>query len=153
MKNDEITDRFYKESVKGLNEFILKDKNLWYTYVSHLPLQLQVIYTIIVFHQQVFNGGLHQYFFNSYGQFAYLTVANLKLIKAYKTAGILEKAINQVNIDHYSIDEFREMIFKRKLDRIANFDEDLSEKLNILDNEYDSMDEDLEQLLVDYLQT
>lgn len=91
-KNQEITDKYYKEAVKDLNDVVLQDKDLWYSYILHLPIHLQVTYTIIVFHQQVFNGGFHQYFFNSYGQFAYLTVDHLKLIKAFKTAEILEKA-------------------------------------------------------------
>jgi hypothetical protein len=95
MRNEEITDKYYKEAVTGLNETILNDKDLWYSYVINLPLYLQIVYTIVVFHQQVFNGGLHQYFFNSYGQFAYLTVEHLKLIKAFKTSNILERAINK----------------------------------------------------------
>ncbi len=152
MKKDEITDKYYKEAVAGLNEVILQDKDLWYSYVINLPIKLQIVYTTIIFHQQVFNGGLHQYFFNSYGQFAYLTVDHLKLIKAYKTAEILEKALSEVNFKQYSIDEFREKVFNRELDRIVNFDEALSEFLDKLDNEYDSLDEDLEQLLLDYLE-
>jgi len=152
MKNQEITDRYYKEAVKGLNEVILHDKNLWYSHVTYLPIHLQVVYTIIVFHQQVFNGGLHQYFFNSYGQFAYLTVNNLRLVKAFKAANILEKALNQVNIEQYSISEFREKVFNRKLSPIVNFNEELSDFLDVLDDDYDSLDENLEQLLVDYLE-
>jgi hypothetical protein len=74
MRNEEITDKYYKEAVTGLNETILNDIDLWYSYVINLPPHLQIVYTIVVFHQQVFSGGLHQYFFNSYGQFAYLTV-------------------------------------------------------------------------------
>jgi len=33
---------------------------------------------------------LHQYFFNAYGQFGYLTVEHLKLIEAFKASNILE---------------------------------------------------------------
>ncbi|MGS2765243.1 DMP19 family protein [Sinomicrobium sp. M5D2P9] len=153
MRNGEITDKYYKEVVTGLNETILNDKDLWYSYVINLPLHLQIVYTIVVFHQQVFNGGLHQYFFNSYGQFAYLTVEQLKLIKAFKTSSILERAIREVNIENFSIDEFRAKIFNREIDRIVDFDEKLSEFLELLDNEYDDLDEDLEQLLVDYLES
>lgn len=153
MRNEEITDKYYKEAVAGLNETILKDKDLWYSYIINLPLHLQIIYTIVVFHQQVFNGGFHQYFFNSYGQFAYLTVEHLKLIKAFKTLSILERAISQVNIEELSINEFRAKIFSRELNRIADFDEELCDFLELLDNEYDNLDEDLEQLLVDYLES
>jgi hypothetical protein len=153
MRNKEITDKYYKEAVTGLNETILNDKDLWYSYVINLALHLQIVYTIVVFHQQVFNGGFHQYFFNSYGQFSYLTVEHLKLIKAFKTSSILERAISEVNIENFSIDEFRAKIFNREIDRIADFDERLSEFLELLDNEYDDLNEDLEQLLVDYLES
>jgi len=153
MRNEEITDKHYKEAVTGLNETILNDIDLWYSYVINLPPHLQIVYTIVVFHQQVFNGGLHQYFFNSYGQFAYLTVEHLKLIKAFKTSNILERAISQVNIIELSKNEFRAKIFSRELDRIADFDEELCDFLELLDNEYDDLDENLEQLLVDYLES
>lgn len=151
MKNEEITDDYYKKAVKDLNETILEDKDLWYSHIINLPEPLEITYTVVVFHQQVFNGGFHQYFFNAYGQFAYLTVDNLRLIKAFKAADILERAITHVNIEKFSLDEFRAKIFERELSRIADFDEDLSDILEKLDDEYYDLDEDLEQLLVDYL--
>ncbi|MDQ1162556.1 hypothetical protein QE422_002924 [Chryseobacterium sp. SORGH_AS 447] len=151
MKNEEITCKYYADSVKGLNTKIINDKDLWYKYVIDLPQNLQVTYTIIIFHEQVFNGGLHQYFFNSYGQFAYLTIENLKLIKASKAAKILKKALELVNIEQYDIDEFRTRIFNRRLDKITDFDDELFDSLEKLDDEYYDLDEDLEQLLVDYL--
>lgn len=153
MRNEEITDKYYKEAVTELNETILNDKDLWYSYVINLRLHLQIVYTIVVFHQQVFNGGLHQYFFNSYGQFAYLTVEHLKLIKAFKTSNILERAIGQINIEELSVNEFRAKVFSRELDRIVDFDEELRDFLELLDKEYDNLSEDLEQLLVDYLES
>lgn len=134
MRNEETIDKCYKEAVKGLNEITLQDKDLWYSYVINLPLHLQVAYTIIVFHQQVFNGGLHQFFFNAYGQFAYVTIEHLKLIKAFKTSNFLERGVRQINMDKFNIDEFREKIFNRTLDRIADFDEKLSETLELLDD-------------------
>lgn len=153
MRNEEITDKYYKEAVTGLNETILNDKDFWYNYVVNLPLHLQVVYTIVVFHQQVFNGGLHQYFFNSYGQFAHLTVEHLKLIRAFKVSNILDKSIHEVNIEELNVNEFRAKVFNRELGRVADFDEKLCDSLEILDNEYDDLNEDLEQLLVDYLQS
>jgi len=153
MRNEEITDKYYKEAVTRLNEIILNDKDLWYSYVINLPLHLQIVYTIVVFHHQVFNGGLHQYFFNSYGQFAYLTVEHLKLIKAFKTSNILERAIQEVNIEELNVNEFRANVFNRELDKVANFDEELCASLELLDIEYDDLNENLEQLLVDYLES
>lgn len=43
--------------------------------------------------------------------------------------------------------------FHTEIDRITDFDEKLREFLELLDNEYDDLDEDLEQLLVDYLES
>jgi hypothetical protein len=43
MTNQEKIDKYYKEVVKDLNETILQDKELWYSYVIHLPIHLQVV--------------------------------------------------------------------------------------------------------------
>lgn len=153
MNNQAITDKYYKEVVKDLNEVILHDRDLWYSYIINLPIHLQVVYTIITFHQQVYNGGFHQYFFNAYGQFAYLTLDNLKLIKAFQASAILEEALSKVNIEQYDEADFREKIFNRKIDRIVNFDNDLGDILNDLDNKYYSLEENLEQLLVDFTES
>lgn len=152
MTNGEIINHYYKNAVKGLNEIILEDKDLWYSHIMNLPQNLQATYTIVVFHEQVFNGGLHQYFFNSYGQFAYLTVEHLKSIKAFKSAAILDSAITLVNIEKMGLDEFRTKIFERELSRIVDFDDDLCDALAELDDKYYDLDEDLEQLLAGYLQ-
>lgn len=155
MSKEEIIDNNYKKAVKGLNETILADKDLWYSHIINLPQNLQVTYTIAVLNQQVLNGGFHQYFFNSYGQFAYLTVDHLKSIKAFKSAAILDRAINLVNIEGMSLNEFRTKIFERELSRLVDFDDDLCDALEKLDDEYIDLDkdEDLEQLLVDYIQS
>jgi galactose mutarotase-like enzyme len=151
MKNEEITDSHYKKAVEGLNQKILENKDLWFSHILNLPEHLQVTYTIIIFDQQIFNGGFHQYFFNSYGQFAYLTIDNLRLINAVRAADILERATNLVNADQISLNEFRRKIFDRDFPKITDFDDELFDALSVLDDEYDARDENLEQLLVDYL--
>ncbi|MDG1719706.1 MAG: DMP19 family protein [Bacteroidia bacterium] len=45
--------------------------------------------------REINNGGFNQYFFNSSGDFANLTVQSLLTIGAKRTAAILQKAINQ----------------------------------------------------------
>ncbi len=45
--------------------------------------------------REINNGGFNQYFFNSSGDFAHLTVQSLLTIGANKTADILQNAINQ----------------------------------------------------------
>lgn len=151
MKNEEITDSYYKKAVEGLEESTLQDKDLWYSYILNLPKHLQVTYTVIIFDQQVFNGGFHQYFFNTYGQFAYLTIDNLRLINAFKIADILEQATNLVNTDQISLNEFRRKIFDRNFPKIVDFDDELFDVLSDLDDKYYALDENLEQLLLDYL--
>lgn len=152
MKNQEITSKYYKEAVKGIDEDLLQDMNRWYDYVVNLSEKLQVVYTVILFNQQVYNGGFHQYFFNSYGQFGYLTLENLRLIGANKAADLLEKALEKVNDNKYSDYEFRDNVFNRRIDGIINFDEQLSDYLSSLDDKYYSQDEDLKKLLVEYLE-
>lgn len=153
MDYKKIIDNYFKEAVKGLSTPVLKDKEAWYNYVINLPIHLQVVYTVIVFHQQVFNGGLHQYFFNPYGQFAFITADHLNLLKAHEQEDVLRRAILLVNADGFSIKEFRERIYNRTLEKIVNFDEMLNVSLDLLDTEYYELNENLEQLLVDYLKT
>lgn len=45
--------------------------------------------------REINNGGFNQYFFNSSGDFAHLTVQSLQTIGANKTADVLQKAIDQ----------------------------------------------------------
>lgn len=45
--------------------------------------------------REINNGGFNQYFFNSSGDFAHLTVQSLRTINANTTADILQKAIDQ----------------------------------------------------------
>lgn len=153
MNKAEVINSYYKEAVKGLNETILIEGELWYSHILYLPKHLQIVYTVEIFFQQVNSGGLHQYFFNRYGQFAYLTIDNFKLIKAFELAQILERALDKVNEEQYSIDEFRKRAYSRKLDRIVNFDRELADFLDELDDEIDSLDEDLETLYLDYLKS
>ena len=132
MSSDQLLiNEYYLEAVKELKEETLSDANLWYSHIISLPVKYQVVYTVWVFHTQIFNGGFHQYFFNAYGQFAYLTVEHLRLINAFKSADLLETAISQVNIKHYEVNEFRKRIFDRKAKRIVDFDCKLPRKLTI----------------------
>ncbi|WP_285008670.1 DMP19 family protein [Pedobacter faecalis] len=151
MKYKDAINSCYTEAVQGLNESILGDKDAWFRHITNLPTHLQVVYTVVVFHKQVINGGLHQFFFNSNGQFAYITVNHLKLIGAFKSAQILEDALGLVNTGQLSTEEFREKVFYRALAGIVDFDEDLFDALEKLDDAYDELDEDLEHLLTSYL--
>ena len=152
MERNEIIKSSYAEAVKGLNKAVLNEKDLWYSYVINLPIRLQVVYTVVVFHQQVMNGGLHQYFFNSYGQFSFLTIDNLKLIKAFQSREILKQALAEVNREQLGVNEFREKAFNRKLERIVDFDEALFSFLDELDTKYYALKENLDDLMIIYLE-
>lgn len=154
MQNKDIINDTYNQSVVGLEEILTKDIGMWYERITHLPEPQQVTYTVLLFNNQVMNGGLHQYFFNGYGQFAYLTLINLREIGASKSAEILNKAIKEVNEENLPNEVFRDRILYRRLSKIAGHDEGLSGVLDKLDTEYYSIDdEDLEQLLGDYLRS
>lgn len=70
---------------------------------------------VVIFHNQVFNGGLHQYFVNRYGQFAKETIDALKLIGAFKKADLLKNALQIVNSEKNSDEVFREKLLKEQI--------------------------------------
>jgi hypothetical protein len=151
---ENIIEKYYYETVKGINEAILKDKNAWYQKILNLPIAQQVVYTIVLFHSQVENGGFHQYFFNSYGQFVFLTLNNLKLVGANSRYNLLERALKEVNNENLDEGTFRELVFTRKLERIVSFDQKLFDYLNELDNEYYDLEkEEIEELLTSFLES
>jgi len=147
-----IIDKAYSEAVKGLNEEILDDCDAWYNYVLKLPKAQQVVFSIILFNWQIENGGFHQYFFNSYGQFAYLTINNLKLIEASQRADLLDSATYLVNEEYFIQDKFRHLIFNREFSKIVDFDDLLFNQLNELDDKYYELEqENIMNLLENYL--
>jgi hypothetical protein len=153
MKSRKLIDIYYKEAVKDLNKSIMEDKDTWYEYVMQLPEHLQVVYTLVNFHQQLFKGGFHLYFSEPHGQFAYLALENLWMIKAIKSFMLLKGALNEVNTESHKPDAFRDHIFKGTLRPIKESDEDFVDILDELDTEYYSLDEDMEELLSGYLKS
>ncbi|SFN92446.1 protein of unknown function [Chryseobacterium oleae] len=152
MNNQELIEKIYLESTKGIKEEILNNCDAWYNHVLNLSKAQQVVYTVILFQWQVENGGSHQYFLNSYGQFAYLTIKNLKLIEASQRANLLDAATHLVNEEYLIEDDFRHLIFNRELSKIVDFDDILFDKLNELDDKYYEMkDENISELLGNYL--
>ena len=137
--------------MKGIDENLLTDAELWYEYVFKLPSDFQIIYTIIILDWQVNNGGFHQYFFNAYGQFAFLTIKNSELIKAVEHKTLLEKALKKTNSDKFSEVDFRKLIYHRKLKIIVEFENKLFKQLDDLDTQYYDLKEDLRQLYVNFI--
>jgi len=154
MDNVKIIEEKYAEAVKGIKEEWFSESNTkWYDHIIWLPVQQRVCYLVVVFHNQVFNGGLHQYFANGYGQFAKETINALKTIGALKKAELLGKALQLVNSENYSDEIFRKKLLGKQIPQLF-FKDDLFEPLDNLDNTYYSLEnEDIEQLLGNYLRS
>lgn len=147
-----IVESAYGKAVIGIDQALLiAPYPTWYSYVMNLPLPERLTYVVVVFHNQVFNGGLHQYFFNSYGQFAFETINCLQLINAFPQAAILNTAIEHLKLKEPNSERLIAKIAKRELSCIADFEEETSEFLDKLDTEYYACDENLEQLLYSFL--
>lgn len=152
MSNLEIIEEKYAESVMGIKkEWFNTVSNKWYDYVIGLPIHLQITYLIVVFHNQILNGGFHQYFVNGYGQFAKETIIALKTIGAFRKAELIEHALNIVNLENYSDEIFRKKLMEKQIPQLFSKD-DLNEPLENLDNIYYREEkEDIKQLLRNYL--
>lgn len=83
---------------------------------------------------EVNNGGLNQYFINSSGQNCFETLRLLKKTGKSKTAAILEKAISLINPQNIREAEFVEKLRQNKVEEL--YDEKISSKLNVLDQEF-----------------
>ncbi len=149
---NDIIEEKYLDAVKGLDENILQDVNKWYDHIYNLPTEQQIVYTVSILNWQVKNGGFHQYFFNSYGIFAFLTLKNLEELKLFEIKNILSEALSLVNYEDLEEDEFKLKIFDREIKKITDFDEELFENLNNLDDSYYSIsDEEIFNSLEKYL--
>ena len=152
MSHEELINKKFKESVQGIDERILSNQDEWYAYVINLPVHLRIVYTIVILHQQVFNGGFHQYFFNRYGLFGYMTLDSLKAINAGSTMNLLKKVLEKVNDDDLEITEFKNRVFNKKIDKIVDFDDNLIDFLEECDDKYYKVEEGLTELLGNYLE-
>jgi hypothetical protein len=106
-----------------------------------------------VLHNQVFNGGFHQYFVNGYGQFANETINALIEIGALRKAELLKEALDKVNVENNSFEIFREKLIAKDIEALF-VGNDLYDPLDKLDNSYyDSEEEDINLLLGKYLES
>ncbi len=147
MKNKQIVDIYYNESIKDLKRSTQRNKDAWYDAVLQLPIHLQVVYTTITVHQQIYKSGFRDYFYSIYAQFALMTLDNFLLIDAIKSFRILGEAIHEFENQRseentWAISDSSD---RRAIKTLAVdvFDE--------LDTEYYALDEDIESLLVNYL--
>jgi len=86
------------------------------------------------FENEVNNGGLNQYFFNSSGQNCFETLRYFKRTGKMEEAQILEDAINLINPKKLSENELIERLRKRTVDELdASI---VNKKLNELDEKF-----------------
>lgn len=153
---DEITDSdiidfYYSNAVKGIKEeWLVNLDEKWYNHINSLPEKEKVTYHIIILDEEVNNGGFNQYFINGYGQFVKDTVISLKLIKANKTALIIENAFKAINKENLDDNVFRSELLNGKINRLYE-DENLDDFLNIMDEKYSKYEDNLGKLLGDFL--
>lgn len=122
----------------------------WREVVNEMEVSVATTYRIWIFNLQVINGGLIQYFDNSYGIFAYETLADLKRIDANLSYQILETCLKCVNPKNYSDERFVKLVTEREYE---DYEDLISSKLDKLDDEYYELDknENLGKLLADFL--
>ncbi|OQP64629.1 DMP19 family protein [Niastella populi] len=152
MTNNEIIEKKYAEAVVGIKtEWFNEVNSNWYNYIMELPVDLQTTYLVVVLHNQIFNGGFHQYFINGYGQFASETIDALKRIGASKRAKNLNDAFEIVNTENDIDFVFREKLMSKEINKLFKED-DLFDPLDELDTQYYNEEkEDIEELLGNYL--
>lgn len=145
----------YEHSVAGLTEAILDAPYpRWYDHINQLPLPERLTYCVWLFDAQVNNGGLHQYFWNGYGQFAYETVAYLGLLGDTERARILRQALTVLEAEEPASAVLREKVHARTLAALNDFAEPLTSALDALSEAYFAcpmaVEEQLQQFLATY---
>ncbi|MBS0028251.1 DMP19 family protein [Chitinophaga sp. 22321] len=152
MNNEELISYVYTEAVSGLKEeWFLSQNGEWYDYIVSLPSKMMATYLVVVLDNQLFNGGFHQYFANTYGQFALVTIDAFKSIGAYQKATIIENAYQRVNDKNEPDIIFRKKLLSRKIEALF-INDNLFTPLDKLDDKYESIDkEDIVTLLANYL--
>lgn len=149
--NSGLIDLYYNSAVKDIQEeWLVKPYEKWYSHISNLPEKEKVTYHISLLDEELGNGGFNQYFVSGYGQFAKDTINSLNLIKANKSAKILEKALKYVNFNNLEDDVFRKKILFGEIDELYE-DENLDNILSELDDEYCEYEDNIAVLLHNYL--
>jgi len=107
---------------------------------DELSPEQKTVYCTQIFETEVNNGGIEQYFLNSYGDRAEFTVRALRVIGAEKTALILESALSALDAERFP--EIR----SERLLAIQAASPNVSEFWETLDQEFYKYTEDLNLL-------
>lgn len=147
LSDESVIDYFYTLSVKGIdvnwfNENV--DYNKWYNHVINLPLNQKVAYVLSIMDEEVSNGGFEQYFGNKYGIFIYEVLEALIIIKANRTAQIIDSVIKLINPKN----ENKETVILKIIQDKIIFNEN---ELEQLDDLYFLYEDNLGELIGNYL--
>lgn len=107
----------------------------------------KVFYFNYELEREINNGGFHQYFFNSGGNFAHETVLSLKEIGAGKTAGILQLAVNQFPNAQVPKDR------NERQDILQQIEGDADKVFEELDNQFYAYPDNLHALTIAYVRS
>ena len=142
----------YAQAVQDIDDKMLTDPthHPWYNHVTQLPEDQRTTYLAIIFHDQVMNGGFHQYFFNGYGLFVNQTIPILKKIGAAEAAQLLAMAYATVNWRKEPLAIFRDKIYHRSYRELTD-ESDMTQALYALSDQYFDKEIDVESLLIAYL--
>jgi hypothetical protein len=150
---DPLTVVYQRALVDQTEALLMAPYPHWYTHVNQLPLPERLTYCVLIFDAQVGNGGLPQYFGNSYGQFAYETVAYLDLLGATAQAGILRQALTLLEGEQPVPALLREKIHTHTLEGLNSEDQPFGSGLDKLTDAYFACPADLEERLQQFLAT
>jgi hypothetical protein len=95
--------------------------------------------------REVNNGGFHQFFVNSSGNFAMETILSLKIVGAFHTVSILQMAIDQFPQGNVPNDEMERRELIEKIEGKA------SDEWNTLDKKFFEYQDNLNQLNMNYV--
>jgi hypothetical protein len=145
----EKIDLLYSSAGNKLRESAgdFNDLMKWVKGVEELTENERTVYLISIFDMQTLNGGLGQYFDNSYGIFGYETAEILEAINATRTSSILRNALSIVNVNKLQGNDFKKYIWNTILD------DDLLDSLDELDAQLynDDLADDLVYLIGEYI--
>lgn len=151
MNKTELIQRNFLLAANGVEEeWLTTDYDKWYEYIINLPENLKITYLVVIFHNQVFNGGFHQYFSNGYGIFASETIECLNKLNAKYQGELLSYALYIVNCEGDSDNVFRKKLFNKQVECLFE-DDEVENVLEDLDDKYYERIDDIEILLGDFL--
>lgn len=144
---ESIPDEKVVEVIYDYALFCIGDKSYEDDTLNQLPEPVQAVFLVWLLNGEVHNGGFDQYFFNSSGYFIYETIDFLAKIKACNVQNLTQKALDAVNVIGFDEEQYKALQKSQELE----YDEEVSEILENLDNKFYDYPDDLDELLLNYV--